>query len=132
MTKNELKKAVASYKDKAAVMNKEEMKEFLLQEEFTDSDADAIVGELYPDDSKRNGFVYPEYDLWQVNVEHQRTDNDGNAKQVKLTAIKILRPKVKIEHNVATEMNLQSHNSRRRYYKAGSVTNGHEETITIK
>jgi hypothetical protein len=78
------------------------------------------------------GFKYPEYDLWKVDVENVTSDKDGNAKQAKLTAIKIERAAVKIEHNVADLLNSQSHNNRRRYYPKGTVKNGDEETINIK
>lgn len=81
---------------------------------------------------EEKGFVYPLYDLWKLDVEAIQSDKDGEAKKVKLTAVKIERSNVKIEDNVAESINMQSHNSRRRYYKKGTIQNGHEEVITVK
>lgn len=81
--------------------------------------------------SKAKGFEYPLYDLWKVDVSNLKKDEDDNAKQVKFTCIKLVRSSVKLEHNAAESLNKQSHNSQRRYYAAGQVTNGHEETITL-
>lgn len=74
---------------------------------------------------------YPLYDLWKVDVENLQSDKSGEPKKVRFTAIKKLREAVKIEDNVAALLNAQSHNSRRRYYLAGSVTNGAEEVNPI-
>ena len=82
--------------------------------------------------AEAKGFVYPVYDLWKVDIEHLKADSDKNPKQVKFTAVKIIRKNVKIEHNVANDLNSQSHNSQRRYYLQGSIENGNEETVTIK
>ncbi len=83
-------------------------------------------------ETKSTAFVYPVYDLWKMDVESVQADKEGNSKQVKLTAVKIARKNVKIEHNVAESLNAQSHNSRRRYYLQGSIENGNEEIITVK
>jgi hypothetical protein len=76
-------------------------------------------------------FIYPEYDLWKVDVEHLKADKENNPKQVKFTAIKKMRPGVKLEHSAAADLNTQSHNSLRRYYLTGSITNGNEEIVAI-
>jgi vancomycin resistance protein YoaR len=76
-------------------------------------------------------FIYPEYDLWKVDVEHLKADKENNPKQVKFTAIKKMRPNVKLEHTAAADLNTQSHNSLRRYYLTGSITNGNEEIVAI-
>jgi hypothetical protein len=85
-----------------------------------------------PEENQTQGFVYPVYDLWKLDVENLESDKDGNSKKVKLTAVKIERKNVKIENNVAEMLNAQSHNTRKKYYLQGSIENGAEETITIK
>jgi len=77
--------------------------------------------------------IYPLYDEWSVTPKAiaKPQDYNGPAEFI-LTAVELLRPNVKLEKHVADEMNLQSHNSRRRFYPAGSITNGNKETITAK
>lgn len=78
------------------------------------------------------GYKYPVYDLWKVDVSVVRDSKGDPTGKVTFTAIKKLRENVKIEASVATELNLQSHNSLRRYYSTGSITNGNEESANIK
>lgn len=84
-----------------------------------------------PPAEEKKAFEYPVYDLWKVDVDAVKKDKDDNAKQVKFTAVKIVRENVKIEDSVAETLNAQSHNSQRRYYKKGTK-NGFEETVTIQ
>ena len=78
-------------------------------------------------------FKYPVYDLWKIeSTPTDKADKDGNNKVYKYEAIKILRSNVKIEHNVAERLNTQSHNSLRRYYLQGTVTNGDSEEVSVK
>lgn len=76
-------------------------------------------------------FTYPVYDLWKIDVESIDSDKEGNAKKVKVTAVKQIRKNVKLETNAAELLNKQSHNNKTRYYLQGTVKNGDEEIITI-
>lgn len=80
--------------------------------------------------NKPTGFVYPEYDLWETYC--QTTSNTAHEVVYKFTCVKKLRTKVKIEDNVAVMMNNHSHTTNQKYYLSDSVTNGNEETVTIK
>jgi hypothetical protein len=78
---------------------------------------------------------YLRYDLWQVEISRkERTDPASRQKVVDIdsfTAIKKLRENVKLEDSVVGDLNAQSHNSLRRYYLAGSITNGHVQKANI-
>lgn len=106
---------------------------FVVTQEYLDAnpDLDLQVGDEIEIPVEK-GFVYPLYDLWKLDVEALQSDKDGDPKKVKLTAVKIERSNVKIEDNVAESINMQSHNSRRRYYKKGTINNGNEEIVVVK
>lgn len=82
---------------------------------------------------KAEGYVYPVWEKWLVDVSAIANPNPKDQeKKYKLTAIKIERSNIKIADNEADTMNAQSHNTQRRYYLKGSITNGHEEVITVQ
>jgi hypothetical protein len=78
---------------------------------------------------------YRQYDLWQVEiVRREITDPITRQRMVVIesfTAIKPIRKGVKLEEQVVRDMNAQSHNSLRRYYLSGSITNGNTEKVDI-
>jgi hypothetical protein len=78
---------------------------------------------------------YLSYDLWQVEISRkERTDPATRQKVVEIdsfTAIKKLRENVKLEDQTVSALNAQSHNSLRRYYLSGSITNGHVQKANI-
>lgn len=65
---------------------------------------------------------YPFYEKWKVDV------NSKGGNNYVFMAVKKLRDIVKIEHNVAEELNSQSHNNGIRYYLKDTITNGNEES----
>lgn len=78
---------------------------------------------------------YNQYDLWQVEIGRKET-RDPISRQTMVvidsfTAIKTIRKNVKLEEQVVNAMNAQSHNSLRRYYLSGSITNGNTEKADI-
>lgn len=74
-------------------------------------------------------FVYPEYDEYRINVTSLKRENEKGPARYQFTAVKKLRPKVKIEHNVAELLNKQSHNSGKRFYPADTITMDNNEEI---
>jgi len=67
---------------------------------------------------------YPIYEKWKVNVTPL-----GN-KKYRLVCFEPLRQNIKIEHNVAEDLNEQSHNSNVRLFPKGEARYGHEVIIT--
>lgn len=84
------------------------------------------------DQDAKPGYKYPKYDMWKIDSSVIRDSKGEPTGRYTFTAIKKLREKVKIETSVAEELNKQSHNSLRRYYLCDTVTNGNEETVSIK
>jgi hypothetical protein len=84
------------------------------------------------EESVKPGFKYPVYDLWKVNATVERDKKQEPTGNVKFEAVTKLREKVKLEKSAADELNRQSHNSNRRYYLSGSITNGNVETAAVK
>lgn len=79
---------------------------------------------------------YKVYDLWSVDISRRERANPANPREKiveieSFTAIKQLRKNVKLEQSVVNDLNAQSHNSQRRYYESGSITNGNTEKVNI-
>lgn len=79
---------------------------------------------------------YKVYDLWSVDISRRERPNPANPREKiveieSFTAIKQLRKNVKLELSVVNDLNAQSHNSQRRYYESGSITNGNTEKVNI-
>lgn len=79
---------------------------------------------------------YKEYDQWQVDISRREVPNPYNPREKiveieSFMAIKQLRKNVKLEETVVRDLNAQSHNSMRRYYLSGSITNGNQEKVNI-
>lgn len=91
-------------------------------------------GENQPtvEEAQKPGYKYPVYDLWKVNATVERDKKQEPTGNVKFEAVTKLREKVKLEKSAADELNRQSHNSNRRYYLSGSITNGNIETVAVK
>jgi hypothetical protein len=91
------------------------------------------IEQVVKEEAPAKKAIYPLYDEWSITPKAiaKPQEYTGPAEFV-LTAVELLRPNVKLEKHVADEMNLQSHNSRRRFYPAGSITNGNKETIKAK
>ena len=130
----------------------------LLDNEFTDEEATEVIGSLTDaageDDKEPLGqspapvisatapatttgkkSKYSQYDLWQIEVgRSEKRDPVSRQSYVVIesfTAIKPIRKGVKLESQVVNDMNAQSHNSLRRYYLSGSITNGNTEKVDI-
>lgn len=84
-----------------------------------------------PETQAPAAYVYPVFNLWKIDVENLTSEDDKKPKQVKFTAVKIIRPGVKLEKEAAERLNTQSHNNLERYYPV-DIENGYEETVTIK
>lgn len=153
-----LKKALGLVKD---LTDPVDITTVLLQNEFSDAEVTEVIvsletgpgkiDDLEPGDQVKkneegaekggatllNGKAtrYNEYDLWQVEIGRRETTDPMNRQKMfvvdSYTAIKQLRTKVKLEENVVADLNGQSHNSSRRYYKSGTITNGNSEKVNI-
>jgi hypothetical protein len=78
---------------------------------------------------------YREYDLWQIDISRVEKTNPQNRQKYyaidTFTCVKRVKSNVKLESQVVESLNAQSHNSGRRYYPSGTVTNGHTEKVDL-
>jgi|GEM_PF-1504194 len=151
-----LKKALGLVKD---LTDPVEITTVLLQNEFTDAEVTEVIVSLETNPVKNDGQEpgdnknepgeekggpavqnakatrYQLYDLWQVEIGRREVTDPMNRQKMfvidSYTAIKQLRTKVKLEENVVADLNAQSHNSSRRYYKTGTITNGNTEKVNL-
>lgn len=154
MNKNTLKAAVAKYgKMLTDGLTPEELRTAILEDArgFSEEDATEIMTEIYEpleqaeEDSEvaeapkpkkaEKKSVYPSWDEWKVEVNKgtRTIRNHGHIEEISVIedfeAVKILRKDVRIEQYTVDLLNGQSHNSGRRFYLSGTVTNGDKEVI---